>query len=90
MNTTILIIITLVISAFFSGIEIAFISSNKLKMELDKGKGLLNARIMSSFYRDPSRLIGTLLLGTTLPLSFMESRWLMCLNLLSFHGFPNN
>jgi putative hemolysin len=68
MNNIALIIITLVFSAFFSGIEIAFISTNKLKMELDKGKGLLPARIMSSFYRDPSRLIGTLLLGNSISL----------------------
>lgn len=68
MNNTAIIIITLVISAFFSGIEIAYISSNKLKMELDKGKGLLTARIMSGFYRDPSRIIGTLLLGNNIAL----------------------
>jgi putative hemolysin len=68
MNNTAAIIITLILSAFFSGIEIAFITSNKLKIELDKGKGLLTARIMSAFYRDPSRLIGTLLLGNNIAL----------------------
>jgi len=68
MNNTAIIIITLVFSAFFSGMEIAFISSNKLKMELDKGKGSLAAQIMSTFYRDPSRLIGTLLLGNNIAL----------------------
>ena len=68
MNNALIIILTLLFSAFFSGVEIAFISSNKLKMELDKGKGLLAARIMSSFFRDPSRLIGTLLLGNNIAL----------------------
>ncbi len=68
MNNTVVIIITLILSAFFSGMEIAFITSNKLKIELDKGKGLLTARIMSGFYRDPSRLIGTLLLGNNIAL----------------------
>ncbi len=68
MNNTAAIIITLILSAFFSGIEIAFITSNKLKIELDKGKGLLTARIMSGFYREPSRLIGTLLLGNNIAL----------------------
>jgi putative hemolysin len=68
MNNTAAIIITLVLSAFFSGMEIAFITSNKLKVELDKGKGLLTARILSSFYRDPSRLIGALLLGNNIAL----------------------
>lgn len=68
MNNTAAIIITLALSAFFSGMEIAFITSNKLKVELDKGKGLLTARILSAFYRDPSRLIGTLLLGNNIAL----------------------
>ncbi len=68
MNNTAAIIITLALSAFFSGMEIAFITSNKLKVELDKGKGLITARIMSAFYRDPSRLIGTLLLGNNIAL----------------------
>jgi putative hemolysin len=68
MNNTAAIIITLALSAFFSGMEIAFITSNKLKVELDKGKGLITARILSAFYRDPSRLIGTLLLGNNIAL----------------------
>lgn len=68
MNNTAAILITLILSAFFSGMEIAFITSNKLKIELDKGKGLLTARIMSSFYRDPSRLISALLLGNNIAL----------------------
>lgn len=68
MINTAVIIITLVFSAFFSGMEIAFVSTNKLKIELDKGRGLLTARILSAFYRDPSRLIGALLLGNNIAL----------------------
>jgi CBS domain containing-hemolysin-like protein len=68
MSNTAIIIITLISSAFFSGMEIAFVTSNKLKIELEKGRGLLAARIMSSFYRDPSRLIGALLLGNNIAL----------------------
>jgi len=48
--------------------EIAFITSNKLKIELDKGKGLLSGRILSTFAREPSGLIGTLLLGNNIAL----------------------
>jgi putative hemolysin len=66
MNNPVAIIITLILSAFFSGMEIAFITSNKLKVELDKGKGLITAKIMSAFYREPSRLLGTLLLGNNI------------------------
>jgi putative hemolysin len=68
MNNLAAIVVTLILSAFFSGMEIAFITSNKLKVELDKGKGLITAKIMSAFYRDPSRLLGTLLLGNNIAL----------------------
>lgn len=68
MNPWIVVIITLVLSAFFSGMEIAFISSNKLKIEVDKTKGLLAARILSKFTTIPSRFIGALLLGNNIAL----------------------
>jgi putative hemolysin len=68
MNDLTIILITLVFSAFFSGMEIAFISSNKLKIELDKNKGLLSAKILAYFVKNPSRIIGTLLLGNNIAL----------------------
>ena len=62
--------ITLVFSAFFSGMEIAYISSNRLKIELDKSKGTLNGRILSLFYKHESRFIAMLLLGNNIALVF--------------------
>jgi CBS domain containing-hemolysin-like protein len=63
-----IIIITLLFSAFFSGMEIAFVSSNKLKIELDKNKGFLAARILAYFVKNPSKILGTLLLGNNIAL----------------------
>ena len=63
-----LIITTLLFSAFFSGMEIAFISSNKLKIEVDKSKGMFSARILSDFTKTPSKFIGALLLGNNIAL----------------------
>lgn len=63
-----LIITTLLLSAFFSGMEIAFISSNKLKIEVDKSKGMFSARILSDFTKTPSKFIGALLLGNNIAL----------------------
>lgn len=59
----ILIIITLAFSAFFSGIEIAFISANRLKIALDENQGGVRANILAKFAKQPSRFIGTMLLG---------------------------
>ncbi len=63
-----IILITLVLSAFFSGMEIAFVSSNRLKIEVDKNKGSLSAQILSRFIRIPSKFIGALLLGNNVAL----------------------
>ena len=62
------ILLTLIFSAFFSGMEIAFISSNRLKVELDRSKGTLNGRILGSFFKDESHFIAMLLLGNNIAL----------------------
>lgn len=58
----------LILSAFFSGMEIAFVSSNKLKIELDKKLGLLPAKIYSYLLKHQSKFISTLLLGNNVTL----------------------
>jgi putative hemolysin len=64
----IIIISTILFSAFFSGMEIAFISSNRLKVEMDRAKGTLNGRILGSFYKNESRFIAMLLLANNVSL----------------------
>jgi putative hemolysin len=56
-------IITLLLSAFFSGVEIAFISANKLQLELDKNSGKFPANIITYFSRNESDFITTMLVG---------------------------
>ncbi len=62
------VIITLVFSAFFSGMEIAFISSNKLQIELQNKQGDLTGRLLSGFIQRPGQFIGTTLMGNTISL----------------------
>jgi CBS domain containing-hemolysin-like protein len=62
------IVITLALSAFFSGMEIAFVSSNKLRIELEKGKGILSSKLISGFVHHPSRFIGAMLVGNNIVL----------------------
>ena len=68
MNPWYIVIVSLIFSAFFSGMEIAFVSANKLKIELDRNKGLVSARILTYFVKNPSKILGTLLLGNNIAL----------------------
>jgi CBS domain containing-hemolysin-like protein len=64
----IIILISLVFSAFFSGMELAYLSSNRLKVELDKSKGTLTSKIIGAFYSNESNMITCLLLGNNISL----------------------
>jgi CBS domain containing-hemolysin-like protein len=69
MTTTILfILITLLFSAFFSGMEIAFVTSNKLRLQMDMQKESLTSSILSIFYAHPDRFISTILVGNNIAL----------------------
>jgi putative hemolysin len=62
--------ITLAFSAFFSGMEIAFVSANRLKIELDNKQGLFSAKILSHFLQHPKLFIASMLVGNNVALVF--------------------
>ncbi len=64
----ILIIIALALSAFFSGMEIAYVSSNRIHIELEKKQKGLLARLLSRLTASPSRFIASMLIGNNLAL----------------------
>lgn len=68
---TILIIETLTVlifSAFFSGLEIAYVSSSKLRFEMEREEQTFSARLIDTFYRHPNNFISTLLVGNNIAL----------------------
>ena len=64
----IIVIVSLLLSAFFSGTEIAFVSSDKVRAELDTQKGGLVARTIDRYYSRPDFFITTLLVGNNIVL----------------------
>ncbi len=69
MNPDVIIIIaSLILSAFFSGMEIAYVSSNKIHIEIEKKQSGLLAKILSKLTVKPSKFIATMLIGNNIAL----------------------
>ena len=76
--------ISLLLAGFFTGIEVAFVSANKISIELKKKQGLKSGRILADFLESPAKFIGTTLIGINLVTvtyslligAFFTSSWL--------------
>jgi CBS domain containing-hemolysin-like protein len=63
-----IIILTLILSAFFSGMEIAYVSSNKIHIEIEKKQNDFLAKILTRITARPSKFIATMLIGNNIAL----------------------
>ena len=67
-DTIIGLIISMVFSAFFSGMEIAFVSSNRMLAEMERGRNGVSQRAIFYFYRHPNNFVSTMLVGNNIAL----------------------
>jgi len=64
----IIIIISLIFSALFSGLEIAYITSDKVKAQIEQSEDSATGRLLKTFYSDPSKFLSTILVGNNIAL----------------------
>jgi CBS domain containing-hemolysin-like protein len=79
-------LLALLFSAFFSAMEMAFVSANKLQIDLEEKQGQASSKILQHLLKSPSRLIGTTLIGNTISLVlFGLTAAFLFRDLLRFH-----
>ena len=66
MNSFLIILLALLLSAFFSAVEFSFFASNRLRIELDRKQGLIGSGIISLFTRNQGQFIATMLIGNNI------------------------
>jgi CBS domain containing-hemolysin-like protein len=64
----IIIVVSLLLSAFFSGMEIAYVSSNKIHIEIEKKQNDFIAKILTKLTKKPSKFMATMLIGNNIAL----------------------
>lgn len=83
LSVIVIVVISIVLSAFFSGMEIAFTSANRLRMELDRKRGGFVGRVIELFSSKPGEYITTMLVGNNIVLVIYSTFMAKLIHLLA-------
>ena len=90
MNLLLVIFISILFSAFFCGMEIAFITANKLRLELDKKQNFIYSKLISLYTQHPAQFIATMLIGNNVSLVIYGIAFAKLLQPFLDQYFPNS
>ena len=82
-------LVTMIFSAFFSGMEIAFVSSNRLLAEMDREKNGLSQRAIALFYQHPNNFVSTMLVGNNIALVIYGILFAQIFDATLFYGLSD-
>lgn len=83
-------LVTMLFSAFFSGMEIAFVSSNRMLVEMDREKNGLSQQALHLFYSHPNNFVSTMLVGNNIALVIYGILFAQIFDHTLFSGFVND
>ncbi|MBO7259947.1 MAG: HlyC/CorC family transporter [Bacteroidaceae bacterium] len=89
-HTVLILVIALCFSAIFSGLEIAFVSSDKLRFEMDVERNTLSSKILKRFFHKPNIYISTMLVGNNIALVIYSTMMATVIESLIPDGFISN
>ena len=86
-HTLIIMLVALFFSALFSGLEIAFVSADRLRFEMDVEQRTFSSRLLERFFRNPNIYISTMLVGNNIALVLYSTMMAHLIELLLPQGF---
>ncbi|MBR5706598.1 MAG: HlyC/CorC family transporter [Bacteroidaceae bacterium] len=89
-HTLVIMLVALLFSALFSGLEIAFVSADRLRFEMDVERHTFSSRLLERFFRNPNIYISTMLVGNNIALVLYSTMMAHLIEMLLPEGLIGN